>query len=224
MIEAWRRSVEKIAHHAVVRGVNVLGFTSIDGDAGVSTVSRMICEVLSRSTIAAMLVDLTSPVHDDVGWRDITVTDIAWQRVPADRPGYSAMLARPTTGTRYLFNNVSLLQQLWKNELASHAMLVLDLPPVIQHRSDLLNPLAAAASCDAICMVCLQGRTSRSRLSEAVATLRTARVNLTHLVINQRNHETPGEQIARNARKWSGVAPRLAARIESAVLNSEYLR
>jgi uncharacterized protein involved in exopolysaccharide biosynthesis len=194
MIDSWLMSAERIAHLATVSGASTIGVISIDGDAGASTLSRQICHVLSGGTSKGLLVDLGGSVLNATGTTDSGESAPVWERKEAGEEGYAEMVARPTTATRFIFNDVASLQRIWRDELGSHAKLVVDLPPALHARDDLLSPLAAAASCDAVFLVCLQGRTAGPRLAEAVALLRAARVKVSGVIVNGRDY--PADEIA----------------------------
>jgi hypothetical protein len=199
MSEHWLMSAERIAHLAAVNGASTIGVISIDGDAGVSTLSRQICHVLSGGESKALLIDLGGPVlNATTGTIDAGESAPVWERKETGDRGYAEMVARPTTATRFIFNDVASLQRVWRDELRSHAKLVVDLPAALHQRDDLLSPLAAAASCDAVFLVCLQGRTAGPRLAEAVALLRAARVKLAGIIVNGRDY-SPDEIAAQPA-------------------------
>jgi uncharacterized protein involved in exopolysaccharide biosynthesis len=203
MIESWLRAAERIAHLAAVNDARTIGIVGIDGHAGVTTISQMVCRVLSGAGSEALLVDLASPL----GRRAETADEPG--EGPSDRPwikaredGCTVMVARPTTATRHQFNDVASLKQAWNEELRTHSKVVVDLPPVLHKRNDLLGPLAAAAACDAVFLVCMQGRTAGWRLAEAVALLRTSRVNLVGVVTNAHDCPSSVEEVTAD---WTPV-------------------
>ena len=221
MIEDWLQSVEQIAVSAVVNGTRVLGFTGPEAGSGVTTLSRMLAEVLARSGVRSLLVDLSRPTENagvPAGG------DEPWRRIVQNESQFHMLVAVPTSDSKFRFNNVAWLRQRLDQELADHDVIVLDLPPLITDRTDLINPVAAAAACDSVLMVCARGRVTRARLKEAVRLLLPAQVNLTGTILNDIDYASPGEEMARTARRFSWLAPKVSRWIERRALGSEMLR
>jgi hypothetical protein len=221
MTEGWLKAAEQIVQFAGSRNASILGFLSIDGNAGVSTLSRAVCHVVSLGKAKVALIDLASPAPDVAAFAETAPKDrLTWHKTTVNSPAEYDVVA--AAGSRHCFNDGYLLQHQWKHELETYSTLVLDLPPVLHERSDLLSPLAAATSCDAVFLVCLRGKTAKGQLAEAIDLIRLAGINL-FLVINDRDYTSPGEEIARTARACSKVVPRLASWVERKVLSSELL-
>jgi Mrp family chromosome partitioning ATPase len=221
MTVRWSATLERIAQAAQARGAKILGILSPDGDAGATTVSRALSHILAHSGVDPLLVDLTARVGVDPTGYDAPVEGaLSWER--SFRDGYPVMAARSSFDTRHRFSNALLLQEAWRRELRSHSILVLDLPPLFGDQ-DLINPLAAAASCDAVLLICMRGSIDRARLREGVALLRRARAPLWGLLLNERDYSSPAEEITEYVRKLARHSPRVAAWAERAAAQSRLL-
>ena len=187
MIADWLRPIEQI--FLAVRGADarVIGITSPHLGSGVSTLARTLAENYACAGIRTLLIDLTVPLSE------ATSHPTNW--VPPGQPGPLEPIKRPTAGydrltchatreTRFLYNNSELLRQSLDKELDQYAAVILDLPPLLTKKSDLLNGLAIAAACDAVCMVCITGGITYNELTTASEMLKTARVPLLGVVLN----------------------------------------
>jgi Mrp family chromosome partitioning ATPase len=221
VIENWLQPIEQIAVSVMINRMSILGFTSPSPRSGVTTISRMLAEILARSGVCSLVVDLSRPIeHTDM----VMDKDELWQRIVQNEGGFHMLFAAPSSVSKSRFNNVSWLRQCLNKELAGYGAIVLDLPPLVPDRADLINPVAAAAACDAVLMVCARGRVTRPQLKEAVELLRPAQVNLVGTILNDIDYALPGEEIARAARRLSWVAPNISRWIERRLLGSEMPR
>jgi Mrp family chromosome partitioning ATPase len=221
MINDWLREVEKIAITAAANGTRTLGLTSPDSKSGVTTLSRMLAEVLTRCGERSLLVDLSRPIEV----QQLRTGDVdPWRSIISNERGLHTLVAVPTSTTKFQFNNVSWLRQCLNRESVDYGFIVLDLPPIFASRADLINPLAAAAVCDAVLMVGARGRVTHKQVREAVASLRGAQVNLTGAILNDIDYVSPGQEIASVARRFSRMTPRLCKWIERRLLASDMLR
>lgn len=231
MVESWLRACEQIAHTTVINKVRVLGFTSVHGLAGVTTLSRMVVEILQYSGLSSSLVDFTSPVREaaESPVREASdknpagsLIDTMWERT--DQGKFPVLTARPSPRNKFLFSNKAVILEALDPELAKGRILVLDLPPVISERKYQINPIGPASVCDSLLLACPRGHITAPRLIEAVNTLRSARTNLSGIVLNDFDYVSPGEGIGRIARRVFILSPRLGQWIErkartSALLN-----
>jgi Mrp family chromosome partitioning ATPase len=235
MIEAWLRAAETIAQMAVVKHTGVLGFVSPDSGANVSALVRTVAEVLARSGEDVLVVDFTQPIKQVLPSHDLSTShgmisaeqEPAWQRLNPNATRYSTLAASPNSGTQFLFNNVAWLQSIFADQKVHGAILLVDIPPVFPsmfERKNLLNPLAIAASCDSVLLVCPRGKVIRLRLKEVVDLLRVAGTKIVGTVLDEANYTAPGEEMARSARMLAPVMPRLARWLERQAMNSTILR
>jgi len=225
LIGSWLWSAERIAHSALITGTGILGFTSPNGSAGVSALTRLVAEILVRSGLRVMLVDFNTPtVYLETSPSGSFDSHNPWQYSSGENGGYTILTAKPTFETRFLFNNVSWLRQRLGEEKEAASILIADLPPVIPNRSDILNVIGPASACDAVLLVCPRGRMTRSQLVKAMSVLRAAAVNVVGTVLNDVDYLTPGEELAPQARSFFRRTPILARWMEKRVRASRLLR
>lgn len=182
----WLGPVQQILIAARGEGLRTLGITSPRRGSGVSTLAREVAENSSRSGIRTLLVDLTAPVSEVAllrGWtpgRPVT-QDV----IKTLKAGYEQLTCLPTKETQFLFNNNQMLRSVLDTELAQYGTVIFDLPALLAKQSDLLSGLAAAAICDAICVVCVTGRDTREELTTVSDMLKTSRVRILGIVLNE---------------------------------------
>jgi hypothetical protein len=191
--------------------------------AGVSTVARSTAEVFARSGFKTLLVDLTPPIQSTCdrpywpGGGDLRKC-ITCRNGASDR-----LIARPTPSTRSTLNNVEAVRKAFTVELAEYSQVVIDMPAILDVDEHLINPLAAAAACDAVLLVCLTGGLTEERLTRALDLTRAAGANVTGTVLNDKDHFTVGADLARAGKRLFGWTPRVSHWIERRTLESEFL-
>lgn len=178
MIEEWQRQLETILLSGPVAGARVIGFVAPDAGAGVSTIAATAAEIAARSGGRTLLLDLSQPYT-------ALPADDPWTEREALSGGFDRRQARTDRDGALRFNNVGWLRGLLSADEASTDIVILDLPPVAAAR-DRLNPLAAAAACDAVILVCARGRSTPGSVESTAATLRSARVRLAGCILNHR--------------------------------------
>lgn len=197
MIAEWLRPIEQIVIAARGANLRIVGITSPYRESGVSTLTRQVAENYGRSGIRTLLVDLTAPVSETTSFPRWTPGQPgALKLIKTLTAGYDRLTCLPTSETRFLFNNTELLRRTLDTELDQYAAVIVDLPPLQEEQSDLLSGLATAAICDAVFMVCVAGRSNRDELKTASDMLKTVRIRLLGIVLNE------------------GVSPKLARSLE----------
>ena len=196
----WQNSIEQIMLAAVGQQERVLGLTSLRPGAGVSLVCHHIARTAAAGEYKTLLFDISEPQTRDTPVR-------TW------RPGHERIgnLITPTVGrydylkvrtdeaTRPLFCNPTRLRSVYRTEFEQYALVVVDLPPLLEPSELGPNPVAAAGSCDQVLLVCAVGRDTRSELAEAISLVGGAGGRLSGLVSNEFLYEQPLEQIGRFA-------------------------
>lgn len=188
----WLRPIEQILIAARGAGHRVVGVTSPRSGSGVSTVARQVAECSGRSGINTLLVDLTVPISEATScpsW--VPGQPGALNLIKPLTLGYDQLTCRPTRETRFLFNNAQLLRRMLDADLEQYATVIVDVPPLLADQSDLLSSVAAAATCDAVCMVCVPGRITRDELTTVSDMLKSARIRLFGIVLNDVVSQTP---------------------------------
>jgi Mrp family chromosome partitioning ATPase len=196
----WQNSIEQIMLAAVRPQERILGLTSLRPGAGVSLVCHHIARTAAAGEFKTLLLDISEPHTPDGPVR-------TW------RPGHDKIsnLITPTVGrydylkirtdeaTRPLFCNPAKLRSVYRTELEQYALVVVDLPPLLEPSELGPNPVAAAGSCDQVLLLCAVGRDTRSELADAISLVGGAGGKLAGLVSNEYLYEQPLEQIGRLA-------------------------
>ncbi len=184
MIEEWSRSVEQIILFEKSINARVIGFTSPKEGAGVSLLADAVAQAYARSGLDTLLLDLTrlhdeepgasSPAHS----RETVQTDD-----PNDSPPKLSKFF-PDSGNHDRFASRERLLQTLSGDLGHFAKIVVDLPPVLRLKNDLVSPLAGAAACDTVFLVCGTGRVTRRELVDSIESFKVARIIVGGLVLD----------------------------------------
>ena len=224
MIDEWLRPVEQIVLSTHKDKHRVVGFTSAEPRSGVSALATMCASINARSGFKTLLLDLSQPVHDvdpAPGWG--SGSDDPRPHIIKHVLGFDMLVAQPNRMRQFTFNNSSILQGCLKDRLSDYASVVVDLPAVLDPRTDIINPVASAAACDAVILVCVRGKLTTSRLSAALELIRAGDVKLSGTVLNELGYTTAGVEIARLVGRWFSFAPRLSHWLQTRALTSELL-
>lgn len=209
--ESWLRPVEHLVLPALESRVRVIGFTAPEHGTGVTSLSRVAAEVLSRSGARVLLLDLSgnpAVVPAKKGW--LPGAGNATACIERDPAGYDVLAAAFSPEGRFLFNNARSLRATLTEELKGHSAVIVDLPPLLDGRTDSINPLACALVCDEVVLVCAHEVSSRATATEAADAARRAGIKLTGVVWNQLGAPTIGQQMAEVVRRRLSFAPALA--------------
>lgn len=170
----------------------VIGITSPDRGAGVSSLCRMVAESFAQSGAKTLLVDLSQQTDTAINARPAWMPGGgATDFIQRDPRGYEIIASPPTTATRPLFNNVETLRRAFVDELSMYRTVVVDLPAIMEDVSGQINPVAVSRACDAVILVCVAGRTRRDRIAATVSTLAMAGVQLGGTVLNDMDQAAP---------------------------------
>jgi Mrp family chromosome partitioning ATPase len=124
---------------------------------------------------------------------------------------------------RFQFDNIEWFRNVLDSDLSSYDYIVLDLAPLFDRREETVNPFAAAAACDALVLICRREGVTKERLKTAVDMARAMGSRPFGIVMTQGGYTSPGEEIARIARRLLFFAPWLAKRIGQRARASEIL-
>jgi len=124
---------------------------------------------------------------------------------------------------RFLFDNTEWFRKVLENDLSSYDYIVLDLAPLFDSPEDVVNPVAAAAACDAFVLVCRRGGVTEERVrNEGDMALATGGQPF-GIVIMQGGDIFVGEEIARTGRRLFFFFPWLGKWIGRKATTSEIL-
>jgi hypothetical protein len=107
--------------------------------------------------------------------------------------------------------------------LDGYDKIIVDIPAVLESDDLLINPIAAAAACDSVIMVCVRGKVVQSRLAAALDGIRAAGGNVTGTVLNEWGYLSAGAEIAVAAQRWFRWLPPLRDWVAQKALRSEIL-
>lgn len=220
----WMRPIEQIVLPVLESKIRVLGFTSANHGAGVTSVTTAAALALAKSGIKVVVLDFTQPVANAAdGSQWLPGEGGAQARITPAPGGYDLLAAIATEDTRYLFNSGKRLRRTLFEDLSEYAAVLVDLPPLLAARSDTINPVTAALACDQVLLVVANCRTSRDTARQAVELAKSSGIKLTGAIFNNCGAPTVGRDIARSARRYLAFAPALAKFIERKALGSSLL-
>jgi hypothetical protein len=203
VITEWLSAAEQIVVPATISGIRVLGFVGADGGSGVTSLSRTAAEALVKSGAHVLYADLASPLPDNVAPLRAAKAAQHWRGPTLDQTaGMSVIAPLGTPDTRFLFNNIAWLREEFSATFRAYSNIIVDLPALSSDGLDFINPVAAAAACEATVLICVRGRTSRRQVENGAELLRSARVNLIGTVLNEADYTAPADEMANAARKW----------------------
>jgi hypothetical protein len=162
-------------------------------------------------------------LHRLVGWCNLDgSTDCLLE--PDDCPKtFDRIVANPSGPLRAPFNNVEQMRQLFHQELAHYTAVVVDLPSILGDHQQRINPLAPAAACDGVYVLCMAGIVDNDALTAAMKLLRQSAVNILGVVVNDAENPSLGAEIAREARRVSRLTPGLSRWLERKALAVKFL-
>jgi hypothetical protein len=224
MFESWVRPVEQIVLSTIGADQRILGFTAPESGSGVSALSNATAELFGRSGFKTLMVDLTTPVKDSFVHRSWIPTLEDPNAFISSRDGrkFDTLVAQPTASSQFAFNNVAAFRK-ELDKLESYDRIVIDLSPIDTTITNMINPCAAAAVCDAVFVICVKGRVTRQRLCRALDLIRAAGGNVVGTVLNEVGDATPGVELANLIGGILGQNSRLSRSLASRVMKSEIL-
>ncbi|MEM7426188.1 MAG: hypothetical protein AAF441_08830 [Pseudomonadota bacterium] len=107
-------------------------------------------------------------------------------------------------------------------QIEAYDLVLLDIPSPEEVLTG-FSPLVAAKACELLYLVCLPQRLTRSGLSQLAATLGSAQVGVSGLILNDRYNPTLGAELARQARRIRRLLPRLSRKLEGRALGWDFI-
>lgn len=224
IMDTWLRPVEQIVLPALDSKIRVLGFTSPHHGAGVSTLAAAAAETVARSGLKVLLIDFTCPVEAVGSPASWTPGEGGAQaHIHSHSSGFDVLPAVATMETRSLFNNGKRVRRTLFEDLSDYAVIVADLPPLLEERHDYINPVAVALACDQVLLVCANGLTQRTTARAAIDVAKAGGVRLTGAIWNHFGAPSVGVEMARSARRFFGFLPPVARALERRLQGSTFL-
>jgi Mrp family chromosome partitioning ATPase len=201
-----------------------IAFAAPEPGSGTSAFAALAAAILARSGQPTLLIDISRTAQDPAGEATWTPgQEEAKIRAPRTEADFARLTVQAGPDVRFLFDNIEWFRSVLDTDLSSYDYIVLDLAPLFDRLEDTVNPFAAAAACDALVLVCRRGGVTKERLRNAVDMARATGCRPFGIVMTQGGYATPGEEIARNARKLFFFAPWFAKWIGRKARSSEIL-
>jgi len=221
----WHEEVQRIRLATFGRGIRLIGFTSPCANAGVTSLCTALATVTAASGLRTLLVDLSEgPGTGDENpplW--LPGSGNAAVAIPEEPSPFDRLRAQLTPETRDLFNNSAQLRRTLMDELSEYAAVVVDLAPLKPRFPGAIDAASAAAACGNVYLVCVTGEVTKTEVSESVARLHSAGVEILGFILNEVANPTLGAELAREIMRFRRLAPRLTARFAEKLLSSPFL-
>ncbi len=224
MDDAHMRAAEQAILALRRAEVRTIAFAAPEPGSGTSAFAALAASVLARSGQPTLLIDISRTPQDPTGgtaW--IPGQEEAKLKTTRTRADFARLVVQTGADVRFFFDNAEWFRNVLESDLSSYDYIVLDLAPLFDRPDDTVNPLAVAAACDALVLVCRRGGLTKERLRSAVDMARTTGARPFGILMTQGGYTSPGEEIARSVRKLLFFAPWLAKRIGRRARASELL-
>jgi Mrp family chromosome partitioning ATPase len=169
---------------ASVRDCRITGVTAPHPSAGVSRVSEALALLSARSGVRTLLVDLSRPGEEHDGRSRWVPGEPAQPHLLQGEFSYDVLPAGPAPERAATIDTARRLRDNLTVELKHYAAIFVDLPAIRHQSSDKFDPLAAAAACDGVIVVCAKGKTTSDELKEVVESMRISGVKVAGTILN----------------------------------------
>ncbi len=208
--------LEAIYAAALSGGQHTVAVTSADHGEGVSIIAYALARRAAAAGRRTLLVDLnteTSTVAARLGlqgedWSPIDRT--AEDSIMHMEGVCLSVLSAPKAPANILNarddEKLKAVLAKWREQFEC---IILDTSPLTRLNQNNILPDMAASACDGAVFVVLAGRTPETKVSEAVARLRSAGANIVGAVINDRHNPGLIDELCRETRRLDRIAFRL---------------
>ncbi|OYW43975.1 MAG: hypothetical protein B7Z45_00280 [Azorhizobium sp. 12-66-6] len=218
------REVESIYLSTFGQGARAVGITSVHSGSGVSVLAVALA-VRSQRQNRTLLIGLADPTAavpaQATAWTPADPDLLAF--VDTDPRGFDTLIAAPLPEASFAFRSAAVIRAMLDQLLESYDAIVLDLAAVEPRERVAVPVTSIAAACDSVVVLCMPGRDSRIALSRAAAALRTANAPVSGVVMNDRFNQSVADEITGEARRYQRFAPRLMAKLITAVARIKFL-
>jgi Mrp family chromosome partitioning ATPase len=220
--------VEQIAMTVRDRKLRLLGLAAPQFDPGTSQLVREVAQVLARAGISTLLVDMTggrgASSADASGTSWVPKAAATTAKPATVESGFDVIAAASGAAARAAFNDPQRLRDSLLEQFPKYAMILLDLPALVDHEAEYLNGVAGAAAADGVLMVCVMGEVEQATVERAVDLVRTAGGKLQGTVIDDRRNPPLRIAMARPVMKYSRFVPIVGEWLAAWLLRRRILR
>ncbi len=208
-LRAGARYVESIYQASVGVGARVVAVIGVEAGDGASACARALAERSALAPSRTLLVDASESRRTDAPTWEPEPENIGWFKL-SDGEDDPFRLRSPDT-----------LRRLWAEAHKDWETVIIDCAPAVEDRDYLAPGRLTARSADAVILVCLGGKTTKTSIDAAKAALGPA--NIVGVVVNGRDQPTVGVEVAREAGRVSRFFPRLSRWMAAHALRSKAL-
>ncbi|MGA8169929.1 MAG: hypothetical protein WB816_03720 [Methylocystis sp.] len=193
-------------------GARVVGVIGIESGAGATTCARALARRCALAYRRTLLVDLSGRFK--TGGPDGT-------QLPLLKDGYEAMCIRPNDADLYQCRNKEFLKRLLTKTFAGYESIIVDCAPALARFDDAVPGRLTAGCVDTVLLVCRGDTATKQTIDRAKSIL--TRTPIRGVIVNGRDQRTLGEELAREAMRFSRAFPALAGRVARRLLRSRFL-
>ena len=205
------------------RHIRLVGYCAVGAAAGVTTCAVHTAVAAVRSGFRTLFLDAS--VGDDVtadgGWHP--GSGRSGVTVLTSSEGFDFARIDNADGRREPLNNLAAARAALLHDFEDYELILVDLPPALEGRKGAVSPMAAAAICEGVFLLCRAGIETRHEVEAATERLRFAGARLEGVILNEAGHRTPGQALAARAERWARLFPGLSSRVARAARRSELL-
>lgn len=215
--------VEAVHQHVVQKRARVVGLVGVARGTGVSMLARSLARRGAEGGHKTLLIDAVGRAGDESHQGPCVLNGGARGAVKAHADGYSTLLLRPSANEMLRVRNVSFLRSMMTVDLADYDTIIVDMLPAGEDPEYAVPAAVLGNACDMVLMICLTGVITGTDLNQALSSLRAVGAPLGGMILNRREQPTLGQEIAREAQRFSRLLPGFSRRIQRRALQSSFL-
>lgn len=208
--------LERLRNASFTRGARVIAFTAPHPDAGASLVAAMFAQRLHETGLKVLLIDASLSLAPGAASGAWEPGDGQAPAMIAERPGAPDHLwiaVRPSDAGR--FNDPARLKSMLVEELAAYDAIIIDCAPAEIGSGSAIEAMTIASVAGATLIVSKANRTLRAEWEASLRLLSECGAQLAGVVINDVDAPPFGSEIAREARRFERLMPRVSRAIQN---------